>query len=110
MINMCRFVVQEWFLRQVSDCHHGQTAICKLCVEPPGFGGRVICCKQWRLPSKISWCTRSEIPGSTTSAVPSTRFDKSHVSDDLEPTTDWHHTNGLQTVWNLFKCQAMSWV
>merc|ERR550525_486378 len=64
------------------DCHHGQTSIGQLCIEPPGFDIGVFRCKKRRLPPKITRCI--------TSTVPARRFAERHVCDYLDPTTNWH--------------------
>merc|ERR1739848_606605 len=68
-----------------NDRHHGQTAICELCVEPPGFCSRVVCCKQRMFPSKVTGCV--------TSAVPARGFTESAVREDLDPPTNRHLGN-----------------
>ena len=83
------------------DGHHGQTAVCQLCIKLGFLHLWVIRCDE--LPSKVS----SKGCGSRRLVLGN--FAESHVCRDLSPASCWHFGDCCKSIGNICKLQTGRW-
>merc|ERR1712086_1150951 len=94
----CQAILEE----HADDRHHGKSAICNLRVQPASLGVRVVCGKQWRFPSHVSWCVVHVC------IVAGLDFCEPSICNHLNPTCEWNLADGSESVWNVCKLQVLT--
>ena len=83
------------------DSHHGQTAVCQLCIKLGFLHLWVIRCDE--LPSKVS------SKGCGSRGLVLGNFAEGHVCRDLSPACCWHFGDCCKSIGNICKLQAGRW-
>ena len=83
------------------DGHHGQTAVCQLCIKLGFLHFWVIRCDE--LPSKVS------SKGCGSRGLVLGNFAEGHVCQNLCPSCSWHFGNCRKAIGNICKLQAGRW-